>query len=238
MDKGSKQKMSRRFLNNFFSCHSKIDILRTIINSDEPQSGRQIAARAGLSPRSCQLSLDELVKLNALNRTASGKAYFYTVNLENQIITDLIIPIIQQEERLTQGVVESLRVHFGKKVNGVRGIYFLESWPRNWGGKGDSARLLAVSDDGRVRSKLKEKLESALEMMLSTFGMPADYLIMTSKEFAGKVLEKPDTLEMIQQRLKDVSGLPFAELVEAEKGGPEHLEKAVNFFPRRSGRAR
>ncbi|MCG8460403.1 MAG: hypothetical protein MI919_29325, partial [Holophagales bacterium] len=153
--------MTRRLLNNFFSCHSKIDILRTIITSEKPQSGRQIATHAGLSPRSCQLSLDELVRLNALRRNSAGKAYYYHVNLENQIVTDLIIPIIQQEERLTQVVVEDLRNKFAKTRSGIRGLYFLERWPEEWGGKEESVRLMAVLKNGASPTNLKLKLEQA-----------------------------------------------------------------------------
>lgn len=230
---GAKYTMTRRFLNNFFSCHSKIDILRTIIQSDKPQSGRQIAAKAGLSPRSCQLSLDELVKLKALERTASGKAYYYSVNLDNQIVTDLIIPIVQQEERLTNSVVDSLRSKFGRKSKkGIRGVYFLETWPRTWGGKGDSARLMAVLSNNSAPAELEKNLSETVEMMLRTYGMPANYVILSSEDFSDLVHGKPRELEILQKRLQNVSGDNFDVLVQEEKGHPEHIEKAVDFFPK------
>lgn len=225
--------MTRRFLNNFFSCHSKIDILRTIIHSEDPQSGRQIAARAGLSPRSCQLSLDELVKLNALNRTASGKAYYYSVNLKNQIVTDLIIPIVQQEEVLVNSVVESLRAILPKGKKDFKGVYFLESWPRKWGNRNDSSKLMAILKDKEVPKGLKEGLQEACDHLIEVFGMPSTWVIKTGPEFTSMVLDSPEELEEVEMRLRNVVGEDFWELVRTEKGYPEHLKKAINFFPKK-----
>ncbi len=227
---------ARRFLNNFFSCHSKIDILRTVINSEEPQSGRQIASKAGLSPRSCQLSLDELVRLNALNRREAGKAYYYTVNLDNQIVTNLIIPIIQQEERLTGQVVDELRSRLSWSSNSSHGVYFLESWPRSWGAKGKGTLLLSVIKDAKSSKKLEKQLKELRTYLLQNFGLPMEYKFLSREEFAELAKKKPGDLSRISYRIRDVAGEQFNELVKREKGSPEHLQRAVDFFPKKSRR--
>jgi len=221
---------ARRFLNNFFSCHSKIDILRTIIQSDEPQSGRQIAAAAGLSPRSCQLSLDHLVKLKALNRRESGKAYYYSVNLDNQIITDLIIPIIQQEERLTDKVIEQIRKRLTKSVNGSLGIYYLESWPRAWGSKGKGAMLLNVVSNGKKSPGLDKVFKETRNYLLETYGLPTEYKVVSREEFAKIAKGSHSDLLEISNRARDIAGESFRELISKERGGPDHLKRAVDFF--------
>lgn len=221
---------ARRFLNNFFSCHSKIDILRTIIQSDEPQSGRQIASAAGLSPRSCQLSLDHLVKLKALNRRESGKAYYYTVNLDNQIITDLIIPIIQQEERLTDKVVEQIRKKLAKSINGSLGVYYLESWPRAWGSKGKGALLLNVVSNGKKPTETEKVLKELRSFLLETFGLPSEYKVLSREEFAKIAKSSPSDLFKISSSARDIFGENFQELISKERGGPDHLKRAVDFF--------
>ena len=223
---------ARRFLNNFFSCHSKIDILRTIIRSEEPQSGRQIAATAGLSPRSCQISLDHLVKLNVLNRRESGKAYYYSVNLENQIVTDLIIPIIQQEERLTGEVIEKVRAKLSARSNGALGVYYLESWPNSWVGKGNGALLLYVSSEGKKSPDAEKKLKEVRSYLLESYGLPADYKIVSRDEFSDMVRKNPAGLLEISERARDVVGESFRELIARERGGPEHFSRAVDFFGR------
>ena len=225
---------ARRLLNNFFSCHSKIDILRTVVGSEEPQSGRQIASRAGLSPRSCQLSLDELVRLNVLSRRSAGKAYYYTVNIDNRIVTDLIIPIIQQEERLTNQVVEKIRSRLSANRNSVLGIYFLESWPRGWGKRGAGALILSVLSDGQTDGTMASRLEKLRDLLLSSFGLPVDYVIMTSEEFTELARKSPGDLDRIGARLQNLSGRKFDELVRSEKGSPEHIRRATDFFPKRS----
>jgi hypothetical protein len=224
---------AKRFLNNFFSCHSKIDILRTIIRSNEPQSGRQIAAIAGLSPRSCQLSLDHLVKLKALNRRESGKAYYYSVNLDNQIVTDLIIPIIQQEERLTTKVVEQIRKRFGKSLNGSLGFYYLESWPRAWGSKGKGALLLNVVSNGKKHTELEKTLKELRNYLLDNFGLPAEYKVISREDFARIAKSNPREINEIGNRVRDISGESFRELVDKERGGPDHLKRAVDFFAKK-----
>lgn len=230
--------MTRRLLNNYFSCHSKIDILRTIISSEKPQSGRQIATQAGLSPRSCQLSLDDLVRLNALRRDSAGKAYYYYVNLDNQIVTDLIIPIIHQEERLTQTVIEDLRSQFGKSRVGMRGLYFLEQWPEEWGGREESVRLVAVLKNGASPAGLERRLDQACEQMLRSYGLPAGFTILQSNEVKTLVNNQPEQLETIAHRLRNVTGQAFHELVHEVKKRPEHQRGSVDFFPapkRRNG---
>lgn len=225
---------ARRFLNNFFSCHSKIDILRTIINSDEPQSGRQIASKAGLSPRSCQLSLDELVKLNVLERKPSGKAYLYSVNIGNQIVTDLLIPIIQQEDRLTRNVVQALRSYSPNGKKSIRGVYFLESWPKGWGRKGDGALLMAVLDNKVTPDGLEKKLQESCQFTLEQYGMPSDYVILGAEQFSNLVLKKPNDLARIESRAQTINGAQFSELLREEKGHAQHLKVAVDFFPKRA----
>jgi hypothetical protein len=229
---------ARRFLNNFFSCHSKIDILRTIISAEEPQSGRQIAAQAGLSPRSCQLSLDELVRLNALIRREAGKAYYYTVNLDNQIVTDLIIPIIQQEERLTGYVVDLIRSRLNKFKGEMVGIYYLESWPRAWKGKGNGAMLLTIAHDAKKNAALEKTLNELKNELITTFGLPVDHVTITRDQFSEIVKNKPSELNIISGRLQDLVGDVFHDLVRKEKGYPEHLARALDFFPRRGRRRR
>ena len=229
---------ARRFLNNFFSCHSKIDILRTIISSEDPQSGRQIAAQAGRSPRSCQLSLDELVRLNALRRREAGKAYYYTVNLENQIITDLIIPIVQQEERLTGYVVDLLRSKLSEFKGKTVGIYFLESWPRTWKGKGLSGVVLVVLPDAKKNAALEKKLKELETELIEVFGMPIEHHIIARDEFSDIVKNRPGDLKSIGYLCQDLVGEHFGDLVRKEKGYPEHLQRAVDFFPRRGRRRR
>jgi hypothetical protein len=224
---------AKRFLNNFFSCHSKIDILRTIIQSDEPQSGRQIAASAGLSPRSCQLSLDHLVRLKVLNRRESGKAYYYSVNLDNQIVTDLIIPIIQQEERLTGKVVELIRKRVAKSLNGSLGVYYLESWPRSWGSKGKSAVLLNVVSNGKKNAETEKSLKELRSYLLDNFGLPAEYKVITRDEFARMAKSSPRDVNEIGSRVRDVAGESFRELLSKERGEPDHLKRAVNFFAKK-----
>ncbi len=224
---------ARRLLNNFFSCHSKIDILRTVVGSDEPQSGRKIASKAGLSPRSCQLSLDELVRLNVLRRRSSGKAYYYSVNIDNRIVTDLIIPIFQQEERLTDQVVEKIRMQLRTSRNGVLGIYFLESWPRSWGKKGAGALILSVLSDGKTNGAMASRLEELRDQLLSCFGMPIDYVILTIEEFAELARKSPGDLDRIGARLRNLAGRKFDELVRSERGSPEHIRRATDFFPKR-----
>lgn len=228
---------ARRFLNNFFSCHSKIDILRTIINSEEPQSGRQIASRAGLSPRSCQLSLDELVKLNVLDRKASGKAYYYSVNIDNQIVTDLLIPIIQQEERLTRNVVKALRFFSPNGKKSIKGIYFLESWPKGWGRKGYGALLMAVLGNNTVPSGLEKKLQDSCKYTLDKYGMPSDYIILNAEQFSNLVLKKQKDLARIEDRAQTISGIQISDLLREERGHAQHLKMAVDFFPKKGKKA-
>jgi len=222
---------AKRFLNNFFSCHSKIDILRTVIQSDEPQSGRQIAATAGLSPRSCQLSLDHLVELKVLNRRESGKAYYYSVNLENQIVTDLIVPIIQQEERLTDMVVDEIRNRLSQRANGMLGVYYLESWPRSWADKSQGALLLFISSGSkRVSSRFENKINELRGFLLDTFGLPSEYKVVSREEFKELARNKPSDLNLISRHARSVSGASFRELVTKEKGSPNHISRAVDFF--------
>lgn len=229
---------ARRFLNNFFSCHSKIDILRTIISAEEPQSGRQIAAHAGLSPRSCQLSLDELVRLNALTRREAGKAYYYNVNLDNQVVTDLIIPIVQQEERITGYVVDLLSSRLSKFKAETIGIYFLEAWPRAWKGKGNSAMILAIVPEGIPSPELESAFEEVQEDFIETFGMPIGFIFLPREDFSEIVKSRTAELKLINSKLQDMVGERFQDLVRKEKGYPEHLARAIDFFPKRGRRHR
>lgn len=200
--------MQSKMLNYLLGTTSKVEILRVLYESDDAMTGRRIASTAGISPRSCQLSLDSLVKNKALFRKAVGRAYSYTLNREHRVVWELLKPLFEQERALHKDVTSLITrasKPFGESVISV-------FWRLNQERKSEAAQLVIIVDDKKkgADKEVVKKLEDEIE---ARFGFTCKTDIVVRADFATKFLANDAARKRFARDFIKVRGLAYNELV-------------------------
>ena len=62
-------------------------------------SARGVAREAGLNHQTCAVALRKLEQLGAVSRMGSGKTQLLRLNVENYLVSDLILPLLRKERQ-------------------------------------------------------------------------------------------------------------------------------------------
>ena len=103
-----------KILNEIFTTYSHIAILRELRFSKNGFSGREIAMNAGISPPSCLAALSKLEKLKIVNRQIGGNVHIYTLNFDNYLVKEGILPLLEIEQSLPGRIVILLKKALSK----------------------------------------------------------------------------------------------------------------------------
>lgn len=201
-----------KMLNYLLGTTSKVEILRVLYESDDAMTGRRIAAMAGISPRSCQLSLDSLVGNKALFRKAVGRAYSYTLNRNHKMIWDLLFPVFKAEQTIHKDA--------GQKITRLCKPYnkFIKSiwWKLTLDKKSEYAHYVIVvaAKKGFPEKELIKKIDDSLAL---NFGFSAKCDVVKMSDFGKKYLSSARARKNFEKSFAKIKGLSFAELTGAKK---------------------
>lgn len=201
-----------KMLNYLLGTTSKVEILRVLYESDDAMTGRRIAATAGISPRSCQLSLDSLVSNKALFRKAVGRAYSYTLNKDHRMIWDLLQPVFEQESGIhreaAQQILKLCRKHSGDIVS----IFWRFQRQR----KSESVTVVLV-----VKQKKgfpdKELIKNMDEMIARRYGYAFRGEVVQVADFVHKYAGSEAARKRFSRDFEKVKGTSLADLLDTPK---------------------
>ncbi len=196
-----------KMLNYLLGTTSKVEILRVLYESDDAMTGRRIAAIAGISPRSCQLSLDSLVKNKALFRKAVGRAYSYTINRDHKVIWDLLEPVFEKERALNKDINQLFVKAMKPKQAAVKSAFLTISHART----GETAKFVVVANLKKAEEKeLSEILENALNL---NYGFAVQGMVVSEADFKAKVVGSDAAKRRFDLEYEKVKGATLVDLV-------------------------
>ncbi|RJO67350.1 MAG: hypothetical protein C4523_09905 [Myxococcales bacterium] len=198
-----------RILNYLLGTTSKVEILRVLFESDDAMTGRRIAATAGISPRSCQLSLDSLVKNKALFRKAVGRAYSYTLNREHKVVWELLRPIFEQE-RLVHREIAKIVQHGTRAHVGLVAIWYKLVPSR----KSEAVNYLLLVEE-KKGFPTKEVATLVDEAITMRFGCQVKGEIADLNDLASKHLATISARERFEREWTKLKGPSVNELLDA-----------------------
>ena len=205
-----------KILNYLAGTISKVEILRVLFENDDAMTGRRIALIGGLSPRSCQLSLDNLVKNKVLFRKAIGRAYAYTINREHMVASDLLLPIFEQEKQLHKEVnklMQQVLRPYGKQIVATY-------WKLNCQRKNESVNI-AVAVNAKKGFPTKELTEKFETEVSTKFGFETKCEVVQASEYAGKFLGSASVQDSFAKDWMKTKGLSITELLELSGKAPK-----------------
>ncbi|MCD6521647.1 nucleotidyltransferase domain-containing protein [Candidatus Calescamantes bacterium] len=90
----------RNFLDEVLGQKGKLKILRALIFSPRGLTAREIARKTGLTPWACIKVLRELETFGLVSMEKVGRANWYTLNRENFINREMLLPLFQKEKEI------------------------------------------------------------------------------------------------------------------------------------------
>jgi len=197
-----------KVLESLFGSPAKIRLLRVLLASPQPLSGRQIGELSGLSHRGAILALESLVELGAVRQRRVGKSYQYSMARGNITVEKIIAPCIRAEAELFDGLKRAITEQFAK--NAVS-LALYGSLVRGTEKRGSDIDVLAVVRDARMKAILEEKVASLVPFFHERFNALLSLHCFTLREIRGK-----KTLPLIQSVMKEgvtLSGKPISGLL-------------------------
>jgi|GEM_PF-5716029 len=203
-----------KMLNYLLGTTSKVEILRVLFKSDDAMTGRRIASTAGISPRSCQLSLDSLVKNKALFRKAVGRAYSYTLNRDHKMVWDLLAPIFEDERGIHKKAGQLINKVSRPSSADIVSIF----WNLTMTKKSESLKyvIVAKSKKSSVNKELVTKINEEVEKQ---FGYATKGEFVSAQEFSKKYFSSEAAKKRFDKEFDKLKGEAFADLVGLGKKG-------------------
>lgn len=155
-------------------------------------SGREIGKAVNISHVIASSSLQDLSKSGLMKMRKTGRSILYSLNKENILVRELLVPLFLKEKRLLQSVTKTIiapiskqkpisMVLFGSQINGEK------ARPDS-----DIDILCIVSDEMNLK-KFKQKISHSETQIEKQFGNRLSLLIMEKKEFLSRK-KKNDSL--------------------------------------------
>lgn len=110
-----KKLIIHKILNEIFTTYSHVVVLRELRFSKNGFSGREIAMNAGISPPSCLAALSKLEKLKIVNRQIGGNVHIYTLNFDNYLVKEGLLPLLEIEQSIPGKISILLKKALSKK---------------------------------------------------------------------------------------------------------------------------
>ena len=200
-----------KMLNYLLGTTSKVEVLRVLFESDDAMTGRRIASTAGISPRSCQLSLDNLVKNKALSRKAIGRAYSYKLNREHKMVWELLAHVFEEEKNMLKKTCQVITKNCRPINNSVISIFYDLSMMK----KSETFRYVVVTKGKQESRGIVAKIDDEIERQ---FGYKVKGEIVPLKDFTTKYFTSEAAKKRFNDKFTKLKGETFANLFGKGKG--------------------
>ena len=199
-----------KILNEIFSTYSHVAILRELRFSKNGFSGREIAKNAGISPPSCLAALSKLEKLKIVNRQIGGNVHIYTLNFDNYLVKEGILPLLEIEQSLPVKIVILLKKALSKESISV--ILF-GSVARLEENQSSDYDLCLVYKNQSEKKKLEEIISQIRQKFYSQFGISIAPYFISASDFKQRAKKKLSPVNDIVKEGKVIFGKSIRNLL-------------------------
>jgi predicted nucleotidyltransferase len=202
-----------RIIEEIFGQESKIKILRSLVLTAAPLTGRQIASLSGIHLNSCQRALQQLVDAGFVSLQKVGRSNLYTLKDKNTFTLSYIIPLFRSEKDfLAKKVLSPLQ----NKIKQIPIVLSMSLFGSVASGSetpdSDIDICVVLRDQTRLSNIKKSFLKIAAEIMAQTGNKLSPYFI-TASNLKNKYLRKDKLTENIVKNGITFYGKPIKELV-------------------------
>lgn len=195
-----------KIIESIFGSSARVNILRRLVKSPQPLSGRQIGELTGLTHKGAIHAMESLVELGAVKQRRVGRAYQYSLSKRNIYVKKIIIPCIKAEAELFDNLKKDIVLFFGSDAVS---LILYGSFARGEEKNGSDIDVIAITSDEKKKSIVEKKVASKATHFNERFNRLLSLHCFTVHEVKGK-----KTLPMIKSVMKEgivLSGKPLRE---------------------------
>ncbi|MHB8896482.1 MAG: nucleotidyltransferase domain-containing protein [Candidatus Geothermincolia bacterium] len=150
-------------------------------------TGRQLAGLVGYSHTHTMAALDDLELQGLVTRRYAGNAHVFSINEENAVVTDILIPAFLFESNLLDALADMFYQGLGQKLVSVT---LFGSVARGEESPDSDVDLLLVMKDEAHKEKAELKALAIGSVASRRFGAPISPIVVTQSEYDSKVKRK------------------------------------------------
>jgi predicted nucleotidyltransferase len=211
--------MLSNILDDILGPHSKVSVLRVLFLQDS-LSGREVARRAGLSPRAASLALTELVKVGILNRHAAGATHLFAVNRHRHLVHAALGALFSEEAGLPGAMGREILRAIGE--NRCDSIALFGSYARGEGASHSDLDVLVLLKDAREALRVKRTIQEHGEKFSDLFGLRLSPYVIGTAEFKGRFRKGDELMRSMVREARVVAGKPLAEVMMDDSKETKH----------------
>jgi predicted nucleotidyltransferase len=201
-------------LDEVLSSRSHIRIVRTLQDTAQGFTGREIARSSGLTHRTCLQTLTKLEDLSVVQRQRGGRDHIFKLNRKHVIVSEGLLPLLELERKLVVRLEQVLRRHLAKQTTS---IILFGSVARGDETVGSDLDVCIVAGDSAQFKKLKDIVHELQTRVKETFGAYLAPIYYTESEFRKQYSRKRSPVVGIVQEGKKISGLSLNSLIHGKE---------------------
>ncbi len=210
---------TKHILDDLLGQKSKVTILRILYHEAE-LTGREIARKAGLSPRAAQQTLQELYTIGVLTRKTVGASYLFSLNRTRYVVENILSPLFDSEQGLVAAMIEELRKAL--PANGIVSIIMFGSVARGESKQGSDLDIMIVLDNALDVRKTTSCVQDKGGKFLAKFGMMLSPHVIRKCDFISRFDKKDKLIQNVIKEGRVIFGDHFEEVLAHEPKKTSH----------------
>lgn len=174
-------------LDDIWNSRVKTRLLRHLSGAKGGSTGRQLAGLVGYSHTHTMAALDDLELQGLVTRRYAGNAHVFSIDEENAVVTDILIPAFLFESNLLNTLADMFYQGLGQKLVSVT---LFGSVARDEEGPDSDVDLLLVMKDEAHKEKAELKALEIGSVASRRFGAHISPIVVTQSEYDSKVKRK------------------------------------------------
>jgi len=163
---------------------SKVHILRFLIRTDAEFNGREIASAVGISHVNAHTALKKLSQHGVVVMRRGGRSILYRLNSNSVLVKKLLLPLFENEARLSKTLEETLSKHLKRPSPGS--VILFGSFASGTAESDSDIDLLVVAREKKDIPLLSRRLEKVEISITAGFGNHLAAIVMDALEFKRK----------------------------------------------------
>lgn len=173
-------------LDEVLSSEGRMRILRILLRSRDPLSGREVARRARVALLSAQRALATLVAMEIVERRETSAQHLYSINEANYLLRECIAPLFAAETRRVDALFDRIRgilLNDGEDSSPeIVSAALFGSAARGEDTLGSDLDLLVLTGSGEPVWRLQSTLASAAPTLRLEFGVHLSPVVLPASE--------------------------------------------------------
>lgn len=174
---------TREVIETVLGTTGRIKILRRLEQAPQPLSGRQVAELTGLTHRGATQAIAPLIKAGVVRERKVGRAHQYSLQKDNIIARDIILPALAAERHLRAAVEDDVTTLFAKDTVSLLMFGSYARGDETWQSDVD---ILAITSTAAKKSDVERLAESAAATFRNKYGAMLSVHILSLNELRRK----------------------------------------------------